>query len=210
MNKSMIAVLRKVRWLLLLLCAAPLAVQAATYAFSSDTYALETAANTVTWDQTCTSYPRDDDKATVNFTGGFTFTFAGVAYPSVRILSNGGLQFGADTGFFRTYTNTALPAGVPVAGGAGSKKASRRTATLSCRGKTYRNILRPGFIHSRSFCMRTVSLNINTVRATPPARAPRSGCRSAPQITHSIPTTIPTAPTAPPSAGLFLPARPPK
>ncbi|GAB4042955.1 MAG: hypothetical protein Fur0014_15370 [Rubrivivax sp.] len=94
-----------------LLLAAPLAGQAATYTFKSDTYAWETAANPITWDRKCTGYPGDDDQATIAFTGGFTFTFAGVAYSSVRVLSNGALQFGADTGFFRNYTNTALPAG---------------------------------------------------------------------------------------------------
>ena len=84
---------------------------AATYTFRSDSFAWETAANAVAWDRSCTGYPDDDDKATVAFTGGFTFTFAGTAYSSVRILSNGLLQFGADTGFFRNYGNTTLPAG---------------------------------------------------------------------------------------------------
>ena len=50
-------------------------------------------------------------KATLTFTGGFTFTFAGTKYSSVRVLANGGLQFGADTGFMRNYTNSNLPAG---------------------------------------------------------------------------------------------------
>jgi len=103
------------RWLAPLLAAlfvlwAPFA-QAATYTFRSDSFSWETAANAVTWDKTCTGYPGDDDKATVNFTGGFTFTYAGTAYSSVRILANGMLQFGADTGFFRNYSNTNLPAG---------------------------------------------------------------------------------------------------
>jgi MSHA biogenesis protein MshQ len=97
--------------LLALLLAAPLPGLAATYTFKSDTFAWETTTNTITWDRLCTGYPGDDDQATINFTGGFTFTFAGVAYSSVRVLSNGALQFGADTGFFRNYNNTALPAG---------------------------------------------------------------------------------------------------
>ena len=100
---------------LLLLWTCACAAQAATYAFRSDSYAWETAANAISWDRSCTGYPGDDDKATVTFTGGFTFTFAGTAYSSVRVLSNGMLQFGADTGFFRNYSNTAMPAGTATA-----------------------------------------------------------------------------------------------
>lgn len=102
------------RWLLtalLLWWACAPAAQAATYAFRSDAYAWETAATAVAWDRSCTGYPGDDDKATVTFSGGFTFPFAGTAYGSVRVLANGMLQFGADTGFFRNFTNTPLPAG---------------------------------------------------------------------------------------------------
>jgi len=111
------------RWLAPLLAAlfvfsAPSA-QAATYTFRSDSFSWETAANAVAWDKTCTGFPGDDDKATVNFTGGFTFTYAGTAYSSVRILSNGMLQFGADTGFFRNYANGNLPAGSATAIGNG-------------------------------------------------------------------------------------------
>ncbi|MED5620373.1 LamG domain-containing protein [Ideonella sp. BN130291] len=87
------------------------AVQAATYSFRSDAYAWETATTQVTWDTSCTQYPGDDDKATIAFTGGFTFTFAGTAYNSVRVLTNGLLQFGSDTGLFRDYTNDAMPIG---------------------------------------------------------------------------------------------------
>jgi hypothetical protein len=93
-------------WLLIGWCA-PL--QAATYAFQSDTFAWESAANNVIWEQTNTSYPRDDDKRVVNFSGGFTFNFGGIAYNAVRIHSNGALQFGADSGFHRVYTNSTLP-----------------------------------------------------------------------------------------------------
>ena len=92
-----------------LLCGAP--ADAATYTFRSDVYTWETASTAISWDGSCTDYPNDDDKATINFTGGFTFTFAGTAYSSVRVLTNGMLQFGADTGFFRNYTNSAMPAG---------------------------------------------------------------------------------------------------
>lgn len=95
--------------LLGLLLGAP--AHAASYTFRSDSYAWESAANAITWDNTCTQYPGDDDKATITLTGGFTFRFAGTDYTSVRVLTNGGLQFGADTGFFRNYTNTTLPAG---------------------------------------------------------------------------------------------------
>jgi len=99
--------------LLALVAAAP--VWAATYNYRSDSFAWETAANAVTWDQTCTQYPRDDDKATISLTGGFAFRFAGTDYTSVRVLANGILQFGGDTGFHRNYTNTTLPAGSATA-----------------------------------------------------------------------------------------------
>ena len=92
-----------------------MAGQAASFAFKTDTYAWETAANTLSWDKTCTSYPGDDDKATISFTGGFTFTIGGIAYGKVQVLSNGVLQFVAsDSGFQRSYTNSALPAGKPT------------------------------------------------------------------------------------------------
>ncbi|MBW8843851.1 MAG: LamG domain-containing protein [Burkholderiales bacterium] len=108
-----------------LLCG--LAQAASSYTFRSDSYAWETAANAIsTWDKTCTSYPGDDDKATINFSGGFKFRFAGIDYTSVRVLTNGGLQFGTDTGFFRTYTNTALPAGT-----AGSSSGCAAAATTN-------------------------------------------------------------------------------
>jgi MSHA biogenesis protein MshQ len=97
-----------VLWLLLS-CAAP--AQAATYSFRSDAYAWETATTQVSWDGSCTQYPGDDDKATISFTGGFKFRFAGVDYTSVRVLTNGMLQFGGDTGLFRDYTNDAMPVG---------------------------------------------------------------------------------------------------
>ncbi|HSI50513.1 MAG TPA: LamG domain-containing protein [Ideonella sp.] len=88
--------------------------QAATYTFKSDTYSWESTSNTITWDQACTGYPKDDDKATVAFTGGFSFPFAGSSYGSVRVMANGMLQFGPDVGLHRTYTNTTLPiAAVP-------------------------------------------------------------------------------------------------
>ena len=103
--------LRRTVLLLATLCGVVLPAQAATYTFRSDSFLWESAATAITWDQSCTGYPGDDDKATITFTGGFTFSFGGVPYSSARVLSNGALQFGTDTGFFRTFTNTNLPAG---------------------------------------------------------------------------------------------------
>ncbi|MFN0186169.1 MAG: DUF6701 domain-containing protein [Aquabacterium sp.] len=108
--------------LLWLLCAAP--GQAATYTFRSDTYAWESAATLISWDRTCTSYAGDDDKATITFTGGFSFRFAGVAYSSARVMTNGMLQFGTDAGLHRTYTNTAMPIGTPGASSSGCARAA--------------------------------------------------------------------------------------
>ncbi len=106
-------------WLLFVLAVWAAPAQAATYTFRSDSFAWETAANPVAWTGgACTQFPTDDDRATLSFTGGFTFTYAGTAYSSVRVLSNGMLQFGADTGFFRNYTNANLPAGPTAALGA--------------------------------------------------------------------------------------------
>lgn len=104
------------------------ALAASSYTFRSDTYAWESAANAVAWDRSCTNYPGDDDKATLNFTGGFVFRFAGVNYSSVRVLANGGLQFGSDTGFFRSFNNTALPAA--AAGNIGGGCASTATTNV--------------------------------------------------------------------------------
>ena len=103
------------KWLLLFVLGLAGQALAATYTFRSDTYAWETAANVVAWDRSCTGYPGDDDKATLTFTGGFTFPFAGTPRSSVRVLSNGMLQFGSDTGFFRNFGNSTLPAGSATA-----------------------------------------------------------------------------------------------
>ncbi|HEY8876853.1 MAG TPA: LamG domain-containing protein [Roseateles sp.] len=122
--------MRSIRPLLLsllllgLVLASGLARAASSYTFRSDSFSWESAANAISWDRTCTSYPGDDDKATINLTGGLKFRFAGVDYTSVRVLANGGLQFGTDNGFFRTYGNTALPAGTP-----GSQSGCTATAT---------------------------------------------------------------------------------
>ncbi|MEO7105284.1 MAG: LamG domain-containing protein, partial [Rhodoferax sp.] len=66
----------------------------------------------------CTQYPNgDDDWSDVTFPAGFTFTFGGVAYSSVRVYSNGMLAFPPDvSGFHRDYSPQALPittAGAP-------------------------------------------------------------------------------------------------
>ena len=122
------------RYLLLIALAmlCGLAQAASSYTFRSDSYAWETAANSITtWDKTCTSYPGDDDKATITLTGGFKFTFAGTAYTSVRVLTNGGLQFGSDSGFFRTYTNTALPAGTAGSSSSGCAAAATTNVILA-------------------------------------------------------------------------------
>lgn len=91
------------------------AIGAPTYQLTADNdYAWEGAANTLPYSafgQTCTLYPIDDDQAVINFTGGFAFTFAGVAYSSVRMLSNGRLQFGADTGAMRNISRS-MPEGI--------------------------------------------------------------------------------------------------
>lgn len=100
---------------------AALAAHAQTYAYKTDTFswlAPSGSATTVTWDNTCTGYPNGDDvQAVVNFPGGFTFNFANTAYSQVRIISNGMIQFGADSGIHRSYTNTALPVAQPNASG---------------------------------------------------------------------------------------------
>ena len=83
----------------------------ASYSFTTTSYAWETTANTISsWIGTCTSYAGDDDRQTLNFTGGFTFPFNGTNYSSVSVHINGGLQFGSETGLFRDFT-ASLPAG---------------------------------------------------------------------------------------------------
>lgn len=96
-----------------------------TYSYRADTFSYDTpsaSASTVSWHTTATSacssfFNGDDDYADVTFStatspaNDFTFTFAGVARTSVRIYSNGMLTFGTDnSGLWRDYTNSALPA----------------------------------------------------------------------------------------------------
>lgn len=111
----------------LLLAAGALPALAGSYAFRSDTYAWESTNSTVSWAGNCTGYAVDDDQATLSFSGGFTFPFAGVSYSSVRVLTNGLLQFGADTGALRQYGNTPLPAGAPGAYGSCADSTMART-----------------------------------------------------------------------------------
>lgn len=105
------------------------AAQTSTYAYRSDPFAYDTpsaAATSVTWHASgaspaCTQYPNgDDDWADITFPAGFTFTFGGVNYSSVRAYSNGILAFGTDvSGFHRDFTPQALPitaAGAAYAG----------------------------------------------------------------------------------------------
>lgn len=113
---------REVLLLALLWAVSPLAF-AQTYTYQTDTFswlAPSGAATTVTWDNTCTSYPNGDDvQAVVNFPSGFTFNFANTVYSQVRIISNGMIQFGADSGIHRVYSNTTLPAAQPGASNSG-------------------------------------------------------------------------------------------
>lgn len=129
MNSSTL-MLRRLGALLLILLAGLMAspVHAGSYTFRSDNYAWESASNAVRWSGTCTSYPGDDDKADITLTGGFVFPFAGANHSSVRIISNGSLQLGADTGFFRTYRNSSLPA--PSTGAFSTCAAGPTTNTL--------------------------------------------------------------------------------
>mgnify|MGYP000880003407 FL=1 len=113
-------------WAWLGLAVAPVHAQT-TYAYRNDVFAYDTpsgAASSVTWHASgaspgCTSYQNgDDDWADIALPGGFTFTFGGVAYSSVRVYSNGILAYGADvSGFHRDYSSQALPI-TAAAGGA--------------------------------------------------------------------------------------------
>lgn len=97
-----------------------------TYAYRNDVFAYDTptgAATNVAWHASgatpaCTGFPQgDDDWSDIAFPGGFTFTFGGVSYSSVRAYSNGMLAFPTDvSGFHRDYSPQGLPitaAGTP-------------------------------------------------------------------------------------------------
>jgi MSHA biogenesis protein MshQ len=104
---------------LMLLLGLSAGAQTSTYAYRSDTFAYDTPSGTATsvaWHASgatpaCTTYPNgDDDWADITFPAGFTFTFGGVNYSSVRAYSNGILAFGTDvSGFHRDFTPQALP-----------------------------------------------------------------------------------------------------
>ncbi len=86
-----------------------------TYAYQNNAFVWDApsgAAVVVAWDNTATcDRANDDTKRTVAFPGGFTFTFGGIAYNQVRVLTNGILQFSAaNDGFHTDYTPQALPA----------------------------------------------------------------------------------------------------
>ena len=106
------------RWLSLLLWLATCTAQAGSYNYRNDSYAWESAANTVSWDGSCTAATNDDDKATINFSGGFTFPFNGTNHSSMRVFLDGMVQFGADTGLQRIAGPAALPVGSAPASGA--------------------------------------------------------------------------------------------
>ncbi len=61
----------------------------------------------VVWDNQCTYYPDDDDQTVVNI--GFNFKFGPYTFNQIRIITNGLLQFGTDTGLHRKYDNLQLP-----------------------------------------------------------------------------------------------------
>ncbi|MFZ5578930.1 MAG: DUF6701 domain-containing protein [Pseudomonadota bacterium] len=96
------------------LCLMVGAAHAASYAYRNVDFSWQApsaSATSVTWSGACTGFPGgDDDYAVVNFPSGFTFQFAGASYSSVRIMSNGILSFGIETGIHRDYTPVALPA----------------------------------------------------------------------------------------------------
>lgn len=88
----------------------PCVSRAASYNSQSITAtAFDTTTTNVIWsnDSGLTGFPTDDDFQEVSI--GFTFPFGSVNYTTVRILANGALHFGADQGFYKDYTNEALP-----------------------------------------------------------------------------------------------------
>ncbi len=113
------------RWVLIFLTVVVLLgqsaqVQAQTYAYRNDVFAYDTpsgGAAPVLWHTTnaspaCTQYTNgDDDWSDVAFPAGFSFTFGGIVYSSVRVNSNGVLSFPPDvSGFHRDWSPVALPA----------------------------------------------------------------------------------------------------
>lgn len=133
-------------WAALLLMSFSLFGWAQTYSYRSDIFSYDmpsASAGTASWHTTtasaCSGYPDgDDDYADVNIAAAtspandFAFTFAGVAYTSVRVYSNGMLTFGTDnSGLWRDYGNSTLPA--PAVG----------AYSGSCPGGTPANLIIP-------------------------------------------------------------------
>ena len=111
-----------------------------TYAYQNNAFAWDApsaSAASVTWENTTTcDRANDDTKRTVAFPAGFAFTFNGVAYAQVRVLTNGVLQFStANDGFHTDYTPQALPA-----------PASTNPAGGGCSNTAPQNILLPYWI----------------------------------------------------------------
>ena len=71
--------------------------------------AFDSTTTNVVWAGTNTGFPVDDDQQVVPI--GFTFSFGGVSYTQVRIISNGALHFGADQAVHQTFNNTSLATG---------------------------------------------------------------------------------------------------
>ncbi len=93
-----------------ILCAFTRPAIAATYSVSEllpTPLDVPAVVNTISWENTDTSYPNDDDQRLVSIS--FPFTFKDVTYTQVRVLTNGVLHFGADERFHRVYSNSALP-----------------------------------------------------------------------------------------------------
>ncbi len=70
--------------------------------------AFEATTTNVVWENTNTGFPDDDDQQLVPI--GFNFSYGGVTYTQVRIVSNGLLHFGADQAVHQQYINTTLAA----------------------------------------------------------------------------------------------------
>lgn len=71
--------------------------------------ALDVPANerTITWDRLFTLYPNDDDQVTLPI--GFNFQFGSSSYSSVKVLTNGLLQFYSLDLLYLDYSNDPIP-----------------------------------------------------------------------------------------------------
>jgi choice-of-anchor C domain-containing protein len=96
--------------LLIVLSMMPAAVRAQTYSAGSTPYAWVSTSghSTASWGGGCSGgMASGDDDITAELPLGFTFTFGSTNYTTVRIMSNGRLQF-ANT-FCQTYTGPNIP-----------------------------------------------------------------------------------------------------